>query len=356
MIDLAEAVLPGHPDKLCDGIADRLVDAAIARHPRALVGVEVAIHRDTVLVTGCITTAPPLTLDDVEAIVRGVLAGAGYGPDWPPDPSAVRVLMDLRLEALDDALAELRSVSDDQAITLGWAGGRAASRWLPEAHRLAWRLAVLLDERRAGLGLGPDGKVVVGLPAVGPPRVSFSMHHRPGVDRTALYGLADTVIKAAGLVGVTPEVNGGGDFDVGGSMGDNGLSGKKLVVDAYGPGVPIGGGAWSGKDPHKVDRLGAIRARQLARLAVERGLGREALVRFGWFPGDRAPSLVDLLLDGCPADLRLLGPVDLTIDGTVRELGLTRVRYAPRAARASWFQEPAPWEGRDAVAARRLEG
>jgi len=356
MIDLAEAVLPGHPDKLCDCIADRLVDAAIARHPRALVGVEVAIHRDTVFVTGCITTSPPMTPDDVDGVVRDVLGRAGYGAEWPPDPSAVRVLSDLRLEPMDDALSALRSVSDDQAITVGWAGGVAENRWLQAAHRLAWRLAVLLDERRGALGLGPDGKVVVGLPPHGPPRVSFSMHHRPGADRTALFGLAQSVVEAAGLAGVAPEVNGGGDFDVGGSMGDNGLSGKKLVVDAYGPSVPIGGGAWSGKDPHKMDRLGAMRARHLARVAVERGLAREALVRFGWFPGDRAPSLAELVLDGPPADLRLLGPVDLTIDGTVRDLDLTRVRYAPRAARASWFQESAPWEGRDAAVAGRLVG
>ena len=89
-------------------------------------------------------------------------------------------------------------------------------------------------------------------------------------------------------------MNGAGAFEVGGPEGDNGLSGKKLVVDAYGPRVPIGGGAWSGKDFFKADRAGGIHARRIAKLAVMTGLCEEALVRLLWFPGDRTPRVLPI--------------------------------------------------------------
>lgn len=343
--EIAEFVLPGHPDKLCDRIADLLVDAACARDPRALAGVEVALHRGVVYVTGCLTTTPALTRDDVEAAVRLAFADAGYGGPWAPSPAALRIETDLRLEVLDDELRRLRALSDDQAICVGWAGGRGEDRHLPRAHRLAWLAGQALRAGREGYGLGPDGKVIVTVNEGQIVRLSLSVHHLPCVDRGPLWRLAADVARAVGLSDLDRVVvNGGGDFDVGGPFGDNGLSGKKLVVDAYGPGVPIGGGAWSGKDPHKVDRSGGLRARWLALRALRLGLGGEAQVTLGWHPGDRQPSSVHLLVDGAPADPRLLGPIDTSIEGTWRDLRLGRVRFADYAD-GSWFQRVAPWEG-----------
>ncbi len=103
-----------------------------------------------------------------------------------------------------------------------------------------------------------------------------------------------------GLSPALPEsltVNGAGAFDVGGPEGDNGLSGKKLVVDAYGPRVPIGGGAWSGKDFFKADRAGGIHARRLAKLVVRLGMAEEARVTLGWFPGDRSARVLQIFTD-----------------------------------------------------------
>ncbi len=343
-LSLAEFVLPGHPDKICDRIADGLVDAACARDPRALAGVEVALHRGVVYVTGCLTTAPALTPEDVLTCVQRAFAEAGYGEGWAPAPGSVRVEMDLRLEVLDDELRALRSISDDQAVCVGWAGERASDRYLPRAQRLAWLAGRALAARREGCGLGPDGKVLVTCDDEGVERLSLSVHHRPAVDRTALWRLAAEVAGAIGLSDLDRVVvNGGGDFDVGGPFGDNGLSGKKLVVDAYGPGVPIGGGAWSGKDPHKVDRVGALRARWLALRALTSGLGQTAQVTLGWHPGDTAPATASLVVDGHPRSLALLGPVDLSIDGTWRDLRLGTVRFADYAD-GSWFQRTAPWE------------
>lgn len=336
----AECVLPGHPDKLCDAIADRVVELAIAREPRAMVGVEVALHREVVFITGCVATNPPLTEAELGSCVREAFWAAGYSSERPPCPSRLRVVCDVRLDPLDADTSIMRSISDDQAVCVGWAGGRAEDRWLPFAHRAAWLAAGALRRVGTAHGLGPDGKVIVAASGAGFERMSLSIQHPPGRDRGFLFGVAREVAAAVGLHDLERvSVNAGGDFEVGGPHGDNGLSGKKLVVDAYGPTVPIGGGAWSGKDPHKVDRLGAARARELAVRAVSRGVAREALVTLGWFPGDRTPSLTHLQLDGRAAPLTALGPVDLTIDGTHRELRLGRLRFADRAARAAWFQE-----------------
>ncbi len=340
-LELAEFVLPGHPDRICDRIADLLVDAACARDPRSLVGVEVALHREAVLVTGCVTTDPVLTEPEVARLVEQALVEAGYRGGWArPTP---RLWLDLRLEPLTDELRHLRGCSDDQAICVGWAGGLREHGYLPAAHRLAYLAARRLGELREAAGFGPDGKVLVAVEDGQIASLSVSVQHRPAVDTVALYRLGAEVARSIGLSELDRVlVNGGGDFDVGGPDGDNGLSGKKLVVDAYGPTVPIGGGAWCGKDPHKVDRLGALRARQLALRAVQRGLGSEARVELGWRPGDERPGHVQLVVDGRGCELACVGPIDLGIEASWRELDLDAIRWAERSD-GSWFQRPAPW-------------
>lgn len=325
MLTLAECVLPGHPDKLCDRVADAIVDLACARHPRALVGVEVAVHRSRLFVTGCVATRPALGWDEVVAAARAAVAACGYGPDWPPDPAHLVLDGDLRLEELDEEVERLRSLSDDQAICVGFATPDPRFDHLPVAQALARRAARRLAELAPAHGLGPDGKVILACEGELVSRLSLSLYHRPLVDRVGLFRVAREVAAAVGLFDLDRvEVNGAGDFDVGGPLGDNGLSGKKLVVDAYGPTVPIGGGAWSGKDPHKVDRCGGLRARPLA-LRVARALGTDARVELGWFPGDRAPSIVQLLAPAQVDPARF--PLDLSIDATHRELRLGRVRW-----------------------------
>ncbi len=343
---IAEFILPGHPDKLCDRIADRLVDEACARDPRSLVGVEVALHQQVVLVTGCVTTVPAMTIPEVDAIVRQTFRDAGYDESWL-SADTLRIDHDLRLEELDDDLRGLRSISDDQAICVGYAGGNKEHRYLPLAHRLAYLGGQHMLAIREQYGLGPDGKIIVVCEGETVAQVSISLHHHPDTDRKQIYRMAWEVAQHIGLT--DPEkltVNGGGDFDVGGPWGDNGLSGKKLVVDAYGPHVSIGGGAWSGKDPHKIDRVGGLMARHLAISAVRMGLGQEAKVTFGWFPGDAEPSYKLLEVDGEARDWRLLGNVDCSIDGVWERLRLGEVSFAEYAD-GSWFQRSAPWDLQD---------
>jgi S-adenosylmethionine synthetase len=153
-------------------------------------------------------------------------------------------------------------------------------------------------------------------------------------------------------------VNGAGDFAVGGPEGDNGLAGKKLVVDAYGPHVPIGGGALSGKDPHKTDRAMALRARQIAKHLVIAGVADQVLVHLGFAPGDREPRWQEVRFGTCdyqhdtvawrsPAKLfaeRWLKGYDLTIGGTFRDLHLRTLSWSKLAAWGYFWNHDLPWE------------
>src|SRR5919198_2524146 len=159
----AEFVLPGHPDKLCDAIGDALVQEASRLERRALVGVEVAVHRASVFLTGRIACEGAETID-VRALVRHVFASAGYGATWHPVPEAVTVYSDLCLGPLDDGEADFRCVSDDQAIVTGYAIDLPGTNYLPPEHWLAARLAIRLERLRTeapDLRLGPDGKLAV---------------------------------------------------------------------------------------------------------------------------------------------------------------------------------------------------
>lgn len=365
-VRFAEYVLPGHPDRLADAIADALVDAACERDPDALVGVEVAVHRDTVFVDGRIAGSGAADLD-LEAVVRCIYADVGYGR-WKPAPAEVRVFSDLCLDSLRDEEREIRGVSDDQSVVVGFACGDERTNFLPVEHYLARALAEQLDRvRRAHADvLGPDGKVLVVLAGTSAApelkAVSVSAHHAEDADDVEVAhlvrGAVETWVENAartfpsfGGTDLGPDVlriNGAGAFAVGGPNGDNGLSGKKLAVDFYGPAVPIGGGALCGKDPHKVDRCGALRTRQLAKHLVASGLCSDALVRFAYVPGRNAPAHVTIETDGRVLQPRLarrwLSGYDLTVSGSHRDLGLAAVRFRPFAVWGPWSDPRLPWE------------
>ncbi len=359
----AEFVFPGHPDKLCDAIADALVAAAIAREPRALVGVEVAVHRDRVFVTGRIAGQDAEGID-VPEIVRDVYRSAGYGDGWNPPPGELRVETDLCVGPLEEGESECRVLSDDQAICVGYAVDRTETQYLPVEQwlvgHLARRLHRLRTERPA-LGLGPDGKVLV---VVGESAGRFalrgfscSLQQRAGADAISLHRairvavqeelqqLSQSIPTLSAQVPEPIRVNGAGAFEVGGPEGDNGLSGKKLVMDAYGPRIPIGGGAWSGKDFHKADRAGGLLARRLAKLMVLAGMTDEATVTVSYSPGDRAAQLLSVVADGAgvQAALRCLRFLEA-------DLGASGRRWRPdgdlvEVARWGHFQdETLPWE------------
>lgn len=314
-IYISEFVLPGHPDKLCDAIADALVQEACRRHKRALCAIEVAIHRTSVFITGRIACTDA-KLIPFDRIARDVLRSAGYGKVWHPDPDDVRVEADLCLCPLHDDESEFRAVSDDQSIITGYAIDLPGTNYLPPEHWLAYRLSIALEKlrlRQPELLLGPDGKVTVIYEQDNDRShvagFSTSLQQKVNGPAIALHRAVlaalktELIVATAAIPGFDPtipvevHVNGAGDFEVGGPEGDNGLSGKKLVVDAYGPRVPIGGGALSGKDFFKADRAGAILARRLAKQAMLAGAMRECTTTLAFLPGARQARLLSLRND-----------------------------------------------------------
>jgi S-adenosylmethionine synthetase len=312
---VSEFVLPGHPDKLCDAIADALVQEASRREKRALCGVEVAIHRASIFITGRIACQDAESIP-FDRIARDVLRSASYGEEWLPHPENLRVETDLCLGPLNDGESEFRAVSDDQAIITGYAIDSPGTNFLPSEHWLAHRLSIALASlrlRQPDLLLGPDGKVtVVYEQDIDRSRIvgfSTSLQQKVNGPAIELHRAVLSVLKnelataATAIPGFDPavpdevHVNGAGNFEVGGPEGDNGLSGKKLVVDAYGPRVPIGGGALSGKDFYKADRAGAILARRLAKLAVLTGAMRECTATVAFLPGREQADIVSMRND-----------------------------------------------------------
>jgi S-adenosylmethionine synthetase len=388
ILHAAEDVLPGHPDRLADALAEALVDAAVAQDPDALVGAEVGVHRNAVFVTGRIAAGdgPALRLDE---LARTVFEDAGYRGRWrlvegafagprgaegtaggdasrAPAPPVLGLHADLDVGPLRGDERAIRGFSDDQSLVVGYAWGCEATGWLAPAPFVARRLRHALSQLRAAHPdvFGPDGKVLV---RIREERGRFAwafcnvcLHHAPGVGYEAQHALVLPAFEAeiaaldAALPGLaaswSPEalrLNGAGDFTCGGPFGDNGLSGKKLVVDYYGPGVPIGGGALCGKDPHKVDRCGALRARQLAvRLARASG-ARDVMVRIGFAPGLPGPESVEATVDGETWDgarlSRSITLPDLSIAGTFHALELAGVRWRDVLVRG-YFGNAWSWE------------
>jgi S-adenosylmethionine synthetase len=367
----AEYVSPGHPDRLADAVAESIVTAAVRQKPDGLVGVEVAVHTDCVFVDGRIAAgAQPV---DIEKIVRNAYRAAGYGGSWNPDPGKIRVTTDLCQEVLSPEESDIRPFSDDQNIVIGYACGDERTNYLPVAHWVSGELgrrlfARLRSDAELFATFGPDFKILSslnvapGATCVEWDRLILSVQHLPKLPYEQQYRILLSILKQIlgeleneGLQGAASSftsdkliLNGAGEFAIGGPEGDNGLSGKKLVIDHYGPGVPIGGGALAGKDPHKVDKCGALRARQLAKTLVRAGVD-EARVILGWAPGGDTPFLIEASTSQGSVNLQVprgeLPPEEwLTIKSIVRDLELQERDWAADL-QAGYFCHPlAPWE------------
>jgi len=404
----AEYVSPGHPDRLADAVAEYLVGSAVQNLDTSLCGIEVAVHDSSITITGRIATngsffeeymvpqncgaigveyfpharLKPETLDGI----RGVYQSAGYGGPWrhdcrsglwDPAPDRLEITNLLCMDELSQPEIDIRPYSDDQNIVIGYACECTVTNHLPPAHYLALTLGrrmndMLRKDPELAVKFGPDFKLLCtcrtsqGRSGVRFEweRLTFSVQHCRGVGLEEQHRLLAPIIR--GLLktlegegldnvarGFEPRrhlvLNGAGDFVIGGPRGDNGLSGKKLVVDHYGPGVPIGGGALCGKDPYKVDRCGALRARQLARDLVRNTKAQEAKVTLSWSPGEDIPGvrLAELVENGksrLVTDSGLPGPGWFSICSIVDDLNLVRQNWAA-VMRAGYFAERShPWE------------
>lgn len=357
----AESVTEGHPDKVCDAIADAILDAYLSRDPYARVACEVLCKGSHVILAGEVASTAEV---DRAAVARGAIGAIGYtDPGEPFFASSVEVidLFSRQAEEIGRAVVGHGELgAGDQGVMFGYATDETPERMpLPVvlAHALARHLAADRKSGRVGW-LKPDGKTQVavryeeGLPAA-VTRVLVSTQHAPGVATDTIRRYAENdLIPAALGAWLTPDVaivvNPSGSFVEGGPSADCGVTGRKLMIDAYGGLARHGGGAFSGKDPTKVDRSGAYFARYAARAAVEAGLARRVEVQVAYAIGQAEPFSLSVETFGT-GDLRevdaFVRRFDFRPAAILERLRLRRAIYRPTASYGHFGRPGFPWEG-----------
>ena len=380
----SESVTEGHPDKLCDQISDGMLDECLRQDPNARVACETATTTGTILVCGEITTTAWV---DVPALVRSIVKDIGYiNADYGFDYQSCGVLTAIKEQSREIAQGvnkslEARAGTDpqelgagDQGMMFGFAV-RETDELMPLpitlAHAVARELAAARKSKRLPW-LRPDGKsqVTVEYSRGVPQRVHtvvVAAQHDPGISHDQIEAeIRDVVVKAAiparWLDAKTKYlVNGTGAFTIGGPMGDAGLTGRKIIVDTYGGYARHGGGAFSGKDPTKVDRSAAYAARYVAKNVVAAGLAERCQIQVAYAIGVAHPLSVLVDTFGTeaipvPRIEELVGEhFDLRPAAILRDLDLRRPIYAKTAAYGHFGREDGDftWERTDRAEALR---
>jgi S-adenosylmethionine synthetase len=306
----AEAVLNGHPDKFCDLIADRLIRELYRIDSDAYAQIEVSVWSDVIVLTGGAVTRRPARLP-VKEIIIDLGLEIGYRPDNHIDVRKYKILDQVCWIAGNPE--KWTAFSNDQCIVIGYAGYDAETHYLPPEQFLVWHFReALVRELKSGClqGHGPDGKLLVVMREQGREweldSILVTLQQHPTarfLDMTAgVYAVLESTWNAlkrkdkrwtGNLADVQVQINPNGPLLNGGSDGDNGQTGRKLVMDYYGPRIPIGGGAWYGKDMSHIDRLAGANARKLAVDLVKLG-AKEAQVSICFGPGLEQPLSIDL--------------------------------------------------------------
>jgi S-adenosylmethionine synthetase len=386
----SESVTEGHPDKMCDQISDAVLDAIIKDDPDARVACETAVTTGLVLVMGEITTS---TYVDIGALVRDVVTDIGYTRGkYGFDADTCGVIVSLKEQSADIALGvdealehKTGQMTDDQIEAIG-AGDQGmmvgfACDETPElmpmpialAHGLTKRLTSVRKEGTLPY-LRPDGKSQVTVEyAHGKPKrvdaIVISTQHSPDVEQHKIKAdLIERVIKYVVPNGLLDDqtkvyVNPTGRFVIGGPMGDAGLTGRKIIVDTYGGMARHGGGAFSGKDPTKVDRSGAYMARYIAKNCVAAGLANRLELQISYAIGVARPISVSVETFGTGniSDQRIVELINEHFDmrpaAIIRDLDLRRPIYRDTAAYGHFGRHDidAPWERTDKAELLRNE-
>jgi S-adenosylmethionine synthetase len=384
----SESVTEGHPDKICDQISDSILDALLTEDPHSRVAVETLVTTGLVHVAGEVTTSGYV---DIPSIVRKRISDIGYNSSdvWFDGRSCgvsisiggqspdIAQGVDHAIESREESSADAEDVqgAGDQGIMFGYATTETRELmplpiWL--AHRLSERLAAVRKEGLVDF-LRPDGKtqVTIGYEGAVPRTVEtvvVSAQHSPSVSTDELRSaIAELVIRPVldtvdlESSGARILINPTGVFHIGGPQGDAGLTGRKIIVDTYGGAARHGGGAFSGKDPSKVDRSAAYAARWVAKNAVAAGLADRLEVQVAYAIGKAHPVglYVESFGTGHTDDETIIGAIqevfDLRPGAIIRELDLLRPIYAQTATYGHFGRElpDFTWERLDRVESLR---
>lgn len=374
----SESVSEGHPDKIADQISDAVLDAILTQDPRARVACETYVKTGMVLVGGEINTNAWV---DIEEITRNTVRDIGYvHSDMGFDADSCAVLNAIGKQSPDinqgvDRGSLEEQGAGDQGLMFGYASNETDVLMpapITYAHRLVQRQA---EVRKNGTlpWLRPDAKSQltfiyedgrpVGIDAV----VLSTQHHQDISQKDLREAVIETIIKP-----VLPEewfptsqerifINPTGKFVIGGPMGDCGLTGRKIIVDTYGGMARHGGGAFSGKDPSKVDRSAAYAARYVAKNLVAAGLAERLEIQVSYAIGVAEPTSISIETFGTSAhsEEKLIALVrkhfDLRPYGLIQMLDLERPIYQPTAAYGHFGRDEFPWEKTDKVEALRAD-
>ncbi len=378
----SESVTEGHPDKICDQISDAVLDAIMERDPNGRVACETTVTTGLVHVMGEITTSCYV---DIAKIARAVIRDIGYdrakygfdcdtcGIFTSIDEQSGDIAMgvDRSLEAKQSDEKELDNGAGDQGMMFGYACNETPELMplaISIAHKMAKRLSEVRKQGRVNY-LRPDGKTQITVEydenwkPVRIDTVVLSAQHSPDVSLEQIRkDMLALVIRPTIPEGLMDEhtkvyVNPTGRFVIGGPQGDSGLTGRKIIVDTYGGSAPHGGGAFSGKDPTKVDRSAAYAARYVAKNVVAAGLADKCQVQLAYAIGVAKPVsvLVDTFGTGVVSDEKLEEAVNKVFDlrptAIIRDLDLRRPIYRQLAAYGHMGREDlgVSWEKTDRV-------
>jgi S-adenosylmethionine synthetase len=312
----SEVVLNGHPDKFCDLIADSIIREIYKSEPDAYAQIEVSVWSDVIFLTGGIATRNPLAFS-MEDVIRQTGINIGYTRENHIDVSRYKILNHICMVTEDPR--KWTNFVNDQSIVVGYAGYDAGTHFLPPEHFVCWyiRESITLSMQNDLLaGHGPDGKILVIMNEEYDgwyiSKILVTMQQNESVSFIVFtQQLSETVRNAymalqqkdkrwkASWNEIDVLINPNGPLLNGGSDGDNGQTGRKLVMDFYGPRIPIGGGALSGKDLSHIDRLGAYNARKFALHLMACG-AKEALVKVCYAPGIEDAIQIDIVADKRP--------------------------------------------------------
>ena len=357
----SESVSEGHPDKVADQISDSILDALLAQDPQSRVAVETLVTTGLAVVSGEVTTNAYV---DVQDVVRDTIERIGYTKaSYQFDAKSCGVLSSIHKQSPDIAQGVDREGAGDQGMMFGYATDQTPEYMpmpLQFSHNLLKELARIRKETDLMSYLGPDSKSQVTIEYDGanqPKRIHtivLSTQHDEGVDQEQIHAdvkqhVVNRILPAHLLDDETIyHINPTGKFVIGGPHGDTGLTGRKIIVDTYGGFGAHGGGAFSGKDPSKVDRSAAYAARHIAKNIVAAGLARECLVQLAYAIGVVEPVSINVntygtgSMDDIELAAKVAGIFDCTPSGIIKRFDLKRPIYTQNRSVWALWQERIP--------------